>query len=196
LVKKLNPVIRGEDKDQKFIGIWSKNRAEWTITLLSTMRIKTSAVGFYDSMGEDAVNFIVDQTELTTIFCSNEYIDRILAMKAKNMLASVVNIVTFDGSISTDMSTKAKTSLVNIYTWEELIKEGSKADEATYPFEKAEKDDCYIFSYTSGTTGDSKGVKLTHYNIISSVEAVIDRGTRADAETRVISYLPYPHSFE
>ena len=35
-------------------------------------------------------------------------------------------------------------------------------------FIEPQKDDVYIFSYTSGTTGDSKGVKLTLNNILSN----------------------------
>jgi long-subunit acyl-CoA synthetase (AMP-forming) len=53
-------VIQGEGKDQRFIGIWSKNRAEWAITEIAAMRVKTSVVGFFDAMGEDAVDFIIN----------------------------------------------------------------------------------------------------------------------------------------
>jgi long-chain acyl-CoA synthetase len=56
--------------------------------------------------------------------------------------------------------------------------------------------DVFVFSYTSGTTGNSKGVKLNHYNMIASVEAVLAQGSRVYPESRCISYLPYPHSFE
>lgn len=59
----------------------------------------------------------------------------------------------------------------------------------------AKKDDDYILSYTSGTTGDAKGVKLTHRNILSVVETCMTRITTTK-ESRLISYLPYPHSFE
>lgn len=61
--------------------------------------------------------------------------------------------------------------------------------------EETQTDDIYIFSYTSGTTGDSKGVKLTHKNILSTVEAVLTK-TPNEKGMSVISYLPYPHSFE
>ena len=34
-------------------------------------------------------------------------------------------------------------------------------------------DDVYILSYTSGTTGDSKGVKLTHRNVVVNATAAM-----------------------
>ena len=45
------------------------------------MRVKTTVVGFFDAMGEEAVDFILKQTELTTIFCSMEYVDKLITMK-------------------------------------------------------------------------------------------------------------------
>lgn len=60
---------------------------------------------------------------------------------------------------------------------------------------RCKEDDNPIFSYTSGTTGDSKGVKLTHRSLISACGEILDvfQLTREDS---MISYLPYPHSFE
>jgi len=63
------------------------------------------------------------------------------------------------------------------------------------PWNKCTENDCPIFSYTSGTTGDSKGVKLTHKNILSSAYTIIPYATLT-IEEACISYLPYPHSFE
>lgn len=57
------------------------------------------------------------------------------------------------------------------------------------------KDDTYIFSYTSGTTGDSKGVKLSHNNIVAAGRCTMVRIDMQPGET-IISYLPYTHSFE
>jgi len=57
------------------------------------------------------------------------------------------------------------------------------------------KDDIYIFSYTSGTTGDSKGVKLSHDNVLSNTRCAELRITVNPGEA-TISYLPYTHSFE
>jgi len=62
--KNLAPIVQGEGKDQRFIAIWSKNREEWTMTLLAGMKVRTTVFGFYDAQGPESVNMIVDQTEL------------------------------------------------------------------------------------------------------------------------------------
>lgn len=55
-----------------------------------------------------------------------------------------------------------------------------------------------MFSYTSGTTGDPKGVKLTHQMLVqtcSSVSYTLGNQPFNEADT-YISYLPAAHSFE
>jgi len=61
--------------------------------------------------------------------------------------------------------------------------------EFTYP----DRHDPYMFSYTSGTTGDSKGVPFTHAAIITQSMATELEAFKGET---IISYLPYPHSFE
>jgi len=52
-----------------------------------------------------------------------------------------------------------------------------------------------MFSYTSGTTGDSKGVMLSHNNIISQAACGPRKLNLVKGDAQ-ISYLPYPHSYE
>ena len=79
----LCPEIKGEKggKPMRFAGIWSKNREEWDVTKLACMYISSCIVGFYDSMGDNSVDFILNETELTTIFCSAAYLTKISHLK-------------------------------------------------------------------------------------------------------------------
>ena len=70
-----------------------------------------------------------------------------------------------------------------------------KGKDSKHEFRKHTENDNPIFSYTSGTTGDSKGVKLTHKNLMITVASMIHIFD-LNKEEAIISYLPYPHSFE
>jgi len=54
----LCPETEGDDTVFRFLGLWSKNCAKWCISLLAAMKQKTTVVGFYDAMGNEAVDFI------------------------------------------------------------------------------------------------------------------------------------------
>ena len=71
----LCPDIEGEGdgKMWKFLGIWAKNRMEWTVSLLSTMKYAITAVGFFDAMSAEQVEFIFNQTEMTSVVCTVDY---------------------------------------------------------------------------------------------------------------------------
>lgn len=56
----LVPEIEGEGKMWRFIGVWQKNRLEWTETLLAAMHYKVTTVGFYDMMGPEQVDYILN----------------------------------------------------------------------------------------------------------------------------------------
>merc|ERR1712147_94858 len=106
-------------------------------------------------------------------------------------IPSLKNLVVIDGAPKNEWEDAG----IKCHSWKSLMADGKAADNKG-ELTKPDKDDTYIFSYTSGTTGDSKGVMLSHYNILSVVEAVLDRGSRIHKESVGISYLPYPHSFE
>lgn len=84
---------------------------------------------------------------------------------------------------------------MSLYDYNQVITEGKNSAESVDPFEKPSENDYPIFSYTSGTTGDSKGVKLTHKNLLHAGHA-INKVMELHSEDIEISYLPYTHSFE
>ena len=155
-----------KDDGFKFCGIWAKNRWEWTTTLLGCMHYKITTVGFYDAMGTSAVEFILNQTEMTTIICSGFYVSKLVQMKSDGMAQHITALVTLD-EVENDVLTKAEENGIKVHTFAAVMQAGEAAGESAPAFEESTKDDYYMFSYTSGTTGDSKGVMLTHNNILT-----------------------------
>ena len=115
-------------------------------------------------------------------------------MKKQGLAGHLKSLVSFD--IPTDQMVKAGSEVgIQIYPYEQVIEAG-KNEKSAPAFKKCTENDYPLFSYTSGTTGDSKGVKLTHKNILSGGTSIIKHTADLTNEDALMSYLPYPHSFE
>ena len=190
----LCPPIQAEGKDWYFLGIWAKNCPDWTISLLACMYYKITTVGFYDAMSKEQVDFIFNQTRMTTVVVTTDYAQKIIDMKKNGMAQNITGlIVCGDDSKVPSLTAGANETGIEIHLMAQVQERGagSSAPEFTLPG----RDDVYIFSYTSGTTGDSKGVKLSHFNVLSNSRCTLPRVRMTGGET-LISYLPYTHSFE
>jgi long-subunit acyl-CoA synthetase (AMP-forming) len=77
----LVPEIEAEGTTYRFIGVQSKNRLEWNMQHVANMFMGVTTVALYDTLGADAQRYVVDQTEMTTIVCSDDLVDKILAIK-------------------------------------------------------------------------------------------------------------------
>lgn len=82
-----------------FVGIWSKNREEWLTTHIANMYFNYTTIGFFDSMGNDTVDYILKQTELSTIFCSGDYVAKLITMKKEGLATNITKVVTFDAIV-------------------------------------------------------------------------------------------------
>lgn len=77
----LAPEIEAEGRKWKMIGIYSKNREEWVDIDLANLKNSIVTVGFYDTLGPAAVEYILKQTHLTTIACSSDYLPAFIKLK-------------------------------------------------------------------------------------------------------------------
>lgn len=160
-------------------------------THVANMFMNRTTIGFFDAMGPSSVDFILKQTDLACIFCTPDYVAKLTSMKKDGMATTITSLVTLDAVPDSQKSESAAVG-IKVYDYKEVIEAGKISTE---PFRRCTAEDYPIFSYTSGTTGDSKGVKLTHSNLLNSAQSIL---TVFDftSEDILVSYLPYPHSFE
>ena len=123
--------------------------------------------------------------------CTQEYLKKVIEMKKEGLAAQVETLISMNGGIDA-VKEEANSVGLDLLDMSTLI---ADMEHQKVMLNETQPDDVYIFSYTSGTTGDSKGVKLTHRNILSTTEVVLDKFPPA-VDPCTISYLPYPHSFE
>ena len=177
------------------IGVQAKNREEWAFVSIANIFNSCTTVAFYDTLGAQASQYIINQTELKTMFCSGEYVARYLKMKQQKEITAdqIINIVTFE-PLDQGEQQLAQQLGVRLFQLQDVIKAGQEAGSVSLV--EPVPNTVHLFSYTSGTTGDPKGVMLTHSNLIATGTRSENRGINLDQRDTVISYLPYAHSFE
>jgi len=77
----LAPEVEGEGKQWRFLGIQSKNRKEWGLTHIGNMKNNTTSIALYDTLGEEASKYVINQTGLSTICCQGDLVKKIIQMK-------------------------------------------------------------------------------------------------------------------
>jgi long-chain acyl-CoA synthetase len=180
---------------ESMLGIFSINRPEWVITEQACNGYGYITVPLYDTLGAEAIEFIINETRMSLIVASNDKLDLILKDKAK--YPTVKTIVLLDGC-SDQEKEKATQAEVEVLSFEAFEEEGRSHPSDTNPFEETH---LVTIMYTSGTTGLPKGVMLSNKNFLSDVASVDYMGSRGHCvhitkDDVHLSYLPLAHVFE
>lgn len=167
----LAPEIEAEDRKWRFMGYMAKNRIEFELMHLAGMYQNITSVPLYETLGMDAIKYIVDQCKLTSAAISKANIEKFTNLKKSDpvMMESLKNLVVFDSDLTDEEKSMIEGAGLSLHTYQQLYDKGTemmKNGEGT--LNKPHEDDCFVFSYTSGTTGNPKGVKLTHKMIIQA----------------------------
>jgi len=96
---------------------------------IANMHNNTTSVAFYDTLGPDAARFICMQTELATIGCTADQVEKILKLKEddpEGKMAKVTNIIVFESSIDKNVLALADTVGISITTMDECIEVGKQ----------------------------------------------------------------------
>ena len=175
----------------RFIGIHSKNSREWFITDTANCLYNFVTIPLYDTLGEEAMEFMYNQTELTTVFLTANHAVQTANLVKTGKTQFLKNLVILDSANLTQEIRDAVEG-VTLYTFEEVLKVG---EENIQEYAKVAPQDVICFSYTSGTTGAPKGTIINHENIIAYIAGATPVTEVYEGYTH-ISYLPLPHIFE
>ncbi|KAF0683778.1 Aste57867_24162 [Aphanomyces stellatus] len=181
------------DGGERILGIFMKNRPEWLIAQYAAMYAGGFAVALYDTLGDAATPYILNQTQLSTIVCTIAELPKVIHAKAS--CPFLKHIVLCDVETKPEMMDNvAGLTLWTMADLETIVQDHPV--EATTP----QPDDIYCLIYTSGTTGEPKGVPIRHTNIVHAIETAKDRmglhNPVYQSDAVHFSYLPLAHSIE
>src|SRR4051812_5286273 len=120
-------------------------------------------VPLYDTLGAVAIEFIVNQTEMTTIVATPD--KALVLLKMKSSLPTLKTLIIM-GTIDHNIATEARTSGIDIYTWTDIENIGAANPVPSNP---PKPSDIATICYTSGTTGTPKYVYFRGY-VLNEIE--------------------------
>ncbi|TMW67701.1 hypothetical protein Poli38472_011321 [Pythium oligandrum] len=174
---------------KSMVGIFSKNRVEWCLSAHACDRMSYVLVPVYDTLGPEAVPYIVNHTEQTLLICAKEQFDTVL--KCKDTCPTLQYIVQFE-ELTQEQRQRAEAQGVQVKSFREIEELGKSHP---LPADPPSPEDISTISYTSGTTGNPKGVIMLHKNLAVLTVMYADH-LRLTQDTVHMSYLPLPHVLE
>ncbi|MBI4919367.1 long-chain fatty acid--CoA ligase [archaeon] len=148
------------------VAILSKNSPEWAKLDLANQLIGAVTVSLYPSHRSEDLSAILNDSGAKFLFYENSLSNKVQ-----------------------DLSTPHLEKTINFLDISSFLKIGKK----NYPI--VEASDLATLCYTSGTTGEPKGVMLTNENILHNLKA-LKKVTTFNSEDVHLSFLPLSHIFE
>ncbi|KVH91105.1 AMP-binding, conserved site-containing protein [Cynara cardunculus var. scolymus] len=176
-------------------GIYGINCIKWVVGMQACNAHGLHCVPLYDSLGAGAVTYIICHAQISIVFAEETKISEVLKTfpDTANYLKTLVSF----GTVTNQQKLDAEKCGLDIYPWQEFLHLGTKNQFDLPP--KTRSDICTIM-YTSGTTGEPKGVMITNESILSILSGVNHHLESMNEEFRVsdvyFSYLPLAHIFD
>jgi long-chain acyl-CoA synthetase len=188
----------GVKEDKYPVGLWAQNRPEWQMTELALLSQSLWPVSLYETLGPETTEYIINHSGLTAIACSLPHIPTLLKLAPR--VPSLKLIISLDPLDAGEVPGHSKRELLNataanvgiqIFSMTEVEALGARSGRAMRP---PKADDILTINYTSGTTGDPKGVLITHKNGVAGIAAARSNETVTAGDVH-ISYLPLAHIY-
>ena len=163
------------------VGVWSPNCYQWTLLQYATAKIGAILVNINPAYRTSELIYVINQSGLSVMFSA-------LQFKSSNYKKMMDDAREFTDTI--------RKAIFWDESWDRFLKEGEHiSDEALRKREeKVQFDDPVNIQYTSATTGNPKGVTLSHHNILNNAYFIGLRMNYTHSD-RVCIPVPFYHCF-
>jgi long-subunit acyl-CoA synthetase (AMP-forming) len=173
--------------------IFAETQRDWQSAAFACFRHGAIVVTAYATLGEEGVSTALNQTGASLCICDAKLF-KVVKQTASQCpgLKYVVPILDATSELTPEAMAEQLGNGIAVKSFEEVVEMGQEVVPPTPPAPS----DVAIVMYTSGTTGASKGVILSHTNIVAqsgSGEAALNQ---VDKDTVLLGYLPLAHIFE
>ena len=186
-----NALLNIGAKPHDKIAVFSQNCVHYLYTDFGAYGIKVCSIPFYATSSEQQIQYMINDAQIRFLFVGEQdQYDK--AHRVFALCPSLERIIIFDSSVR--ISTHDPAALY----FKDFIKLGEnlpRQTEVEALYQSASMDDMANILYTSGTTGDSKGVMLTYGQYDAALRAN-DEVVPVSEKDRVINFLPFTHIFE
>lgn len=179
-------------KEQENVGVFSQNKPECLFVDFGAFRDRIVTVPLYATSSEAQVHYIVEDASIRYIFVGEQY-QYDVAYRVQGLCKTLKQIIIFDPEVK-----KSAEDTNSIY-FSEFMKDGEKGlhrAETDRRSDASSPDDLANILYTSGTTGDSKGVILQHSNYEAAFKGHYLRLPDLGENDIILNFLPFTHIFE
>lgn len=176
---------------QENIAVFSQNMPECLYVDFGAYGIRAVTIPFYATSSESQISYMVNDAEVRYVFVGEQY-QYDIAFRSMPHCHTLQKLIIFDRSVVKNPQDK-----VSVY-FDEFIRQGeglSLQDEVERRSASFELDDLANILYTSGTTGLSKGVMLTHQMYYEALVAN-DKALDLNEQDVALNFLPFTHVFE
>jgi long-chain acyl-CoA synthetase len=171
------------------VAVIGRNSTNWSLVYLGAVTYGAVVVPILPDFSPSDINHIVNHSGSVLLFSADVIFDKIDETKMPG-LKGIISINDF--SVLVDASGKVQKAIDKARN--EIEKRGDKMELNKLDFFSPGPDDVMVLSYTSGTSGFSKGVLLPHRSIWSNVQYARDTFDISPGN-RIVSFLPLAHAY-
>lgn len=176
---------------QENVGVFSQNAVEYLYTDFGAFGIRAVTVPFYATSSEQQIQYMIDDAQIRVLFVGEqEQYDK--ARRVFVHCHTLERIIIYDRRVEINPADKNSLYFDDFMT---LGENSPRQSEVEKLYAEACDDDLCNILYTSGTTGNSKGVMLTYGQYHAALEAN-DKVIPVGESDRIMDFLPMTHIFE